>query len=71
MMIKHSATKEFFQKIQADIKKHWKRIFDLKNAYLFEFSYNKAIELHLKPDKLGINANQFDLIQNLFLIVKF
>ena len=30
--------------IQADIKKHWKRIFDLKNAYLFEFSYNKAIQ---------------------------
>ena len=38
--MKYGATKEFFYKIQADIKKHWKRIFDLKNAYLFEFSYN-------------------------------
>ena len=51
MMIKHGTTKEFFYKIQADIKKHWKRIFDLINAYLFEFSYNKAIQLNPNDDK--------------------
>ena len=41
--------------IQADHKKHWKRIFDLKNAYLFEFSYNKVIQLNPNDDKAWYN----------------
>ena len=53
--MKHGATKEFFQKIQADIKKHWKRIFDLINTYLFEFSYNKAIQLNPMKDEAWYN----------------
>ena len=64
--MKHGTTKEFFYKIQVDIKKHWKRIFDLITTYLFEFSYNKAIEINLKPVKKGIK-NQYNIFQNLFL----
>ena len=53
--MKHGATKEFFQMIQADIKKQWKSIFDLINAYLFEFSYNKAIQLNPNDDEAWNN----------------
>ena len=45
--------------IQADIKKHWKRFFDLINAYLFEFSYNKAIQLNPNYDKAWYNKGVF------------
>ena len=58
-MIKHGTTKEFFQKIQADIKKQWKveqqSFFDLINTYLFEFSYNKAIQLNPMNDEVWYN----------------
>ena len=53
--MKHGTTKEFFYMIQADIKKHWKRIIDLINTYLFEFSYNKAIQLNPMKDKAWYN----------------
>ena len=51
----HGTTKEILYKIQADIKKHWKRIFDLIHAYLFEFSYNKAIQLNSMKDEAWYN----------------
>ena len=53
--MQHGATKELFQKIQADIKKQWKRFFDLINTYLFEFSYNKAIQLNPMKDEAWNN----------------
>ena len=61
--MKHGTTKEFFQMIQADIKKHWKRIFDLINTYLFEFSYNKAIQLNPMKDEAWNNKGV--LLKNL------
>ena len=59
----HGTTKEILYKIQADIKKHWKRIFDLINTYLFEFSYNKAIQLN--PMKDDTWNNKGVLLKNL------
>ena len=53
--MKHGTTKEFFQIIQGDHKKHWKRIFDLINTYLFEFSYTKAIQLNPMKDEAWYN----------------
>ena len=47
--------RKYFKMIQADIKKQWKRIFDLINAYLFEFSYNKAIQLNPMKDEAWCN----------------
>ena len=63
--MKHGTTKEFFYKIQVDIKKHWKRIFDLITTYLFEFSYNKAIQLNPMKDEAWYNAYKGILLQDL------